>query len=675
MTVTGLLSDRDNEVEIDRVNGFHDALNGYAPLLFDLNSQSTPEQLMECVTKFFDVDTEFLAIKLTESAKQQAWLQNTIELKGSIGKSALNTAALINETGVYEIRRRYKGDSTDEEVTVRHKDVIVLMYNEQLDGSCQGNKELDLDELRELLSRLMLIGRKGESKNQSCDRTGGQSKKDNVALTFASTFQNVERLVDSYVQLYNTGCSLFMTVSIRVTNSTAQNESVKAIRFTFKDTYAPLEVTSRDPNRELSALCSVFETLRAKWNEYVFETRRSHPIMNEFDMQQLNHLCSGLAQLRSNEDHDLDEVSLYYLQLLSPDITQAQIVEIVEKALEEKEEPTEQSNMINEILQPCRDERSQIEETVQDLLPFCDDNQQMAKAAIEYARKGKRVESADEIFTDACEWIGTEGQSCEPDEVRHRASQLDSYLHDVDRREVEITVAGEDSDRLQSDFSEKIASVFESYINEWKGKQLERLNNILSLSQLSNILMKIREISDVDRITFEPKFPFRLGEPNLVMCESRSQVLMNVLSLFMDIGNEKLPRLSNVLLCNKNTDAEELELFMLRSVFDTRKEIYAVAFGEKLSPRVIEHLEKLLMEFLKDRNLEYRLVFFNYKPSSQLTGVLEKFKRQRACRPTKDIREWVCSKLKRTDDAASIDGYSCRLVLSSQPASGLNNIC
>ena len=663
------MSDWDNELEIDRVTYFQDTLNGYAPLIFDLTSQSTLDELMECVKKFFEGTIKDLAQKLTESANQQAWLQNAIELKGSIEKRSLYTAALINETGVYEVKRRQMNNVTDKEVTVGHKDVIVLKYKENLTESFQGDKdkELNLDELRELLSMLMLVGRKGEKKQQTGDTS--KPKKENVAKAFASTFQNVERLVDSYVQLYNTGCSLFKTIAIKVTNSTAQNSSLKAIRFTFKDSYVPLEVTSTDPNRELSALCSVFETLRAKWNEYVFEMRTNHPILNEFDMQQLSHLCSGLAQLRTNEDHDLDEVSLYYLQLLSPDITQVQIVKIVEEALEEKEEP-EQSTIIDEILQPCWDERSEIEQKVQDLCQFCYGNQQKAKAAIEYARNVNSDNAADEIFNDALRWIQMEGDSCEPDAIERMASQLDSYLRDVDRREVEVTVAGEDcSDRIQSTFSEKVEAVFDLYVNGWTGnKVLEKLNNILSFSQLSTVLMQIRK----DHETIKPKFPsnFRLGEPNLVMCESRNQVLMNVLSLYLDLGSGKLPRLRNVLLCNKNTDAEEIELFLLRSVLDARGEVYAVAFGEQMSPRVTEHLENLLFNRLKEKKSEYRLVFFNYKPSSQLTGVLEKFKRQRACRPSEDLRVWVCSNLKRTGDAASIDGYSCRLVLSSQPASG-----
>ena len=132
-----------------------------------------------------------LPTKYVDSARHQSWFEKALETQGSVEKSSLEKALLINKSGVYNIAYRQTNEKV--KVLISVEDVISLQYFEKMGSANQSNEDvkarsLSLSELRDLLSRLMLIvGREKHEHSQ------------NDVDTFITTFHNIERLAAAFV--------------------------------------------------------------------------------------------------------------------------------------------------------------------------------------------------------------------------------------------------------------------------------------------------------------------------------------------------------------------------------------------------------------------------------------------------------------------------------------------
>ena len=155
---------------IERVKFFHDAVFGYAPFIYDLKPESDLNAVREAYKKVFSKLSKDgkLPEKYADSARHQSWFDKALETQGSVEKSSLEKALLINKSGEYSIA--YKPSYGNDKVLISVEDVISLKYDEKTGSSNENNEELKernltLSELRDLLSRLMLIvGRENTNK-------------------------------------------------------------------------------------------------------------------------------------------------------------------------------------------------------------------------------------------------------------------------------------------------------------------------------------------------------------------------------------------------------------------------------------------------------------------------------------------------------------------------------
>lgn len=126
------ISAGENDREIDQVACFHDAVMGYAPLLYSLPSRAGFEDFMRCAQQVWDTQSrdEKLPEKLVftslekwrkcfnlfccsdvtamfvfqrESTRLLNWLKDLKETHGSVEQSSLSLASSINAHGVYHI--------------------------------------------------------------------------------------------------------------------------------------------------------------------------------------------------------------------------------------------------------------------------------------------------------------------------------------------------------------------------------------------------------------------------------------------------------------------------------------------------------------------------------------------------------------------------------------------
>lgn len=131
------ISAGENDTEIDQVACFHDAVMGYAPLLYSLSPQAGFNDFMRCARQVWDaqsrdeklpdklVKTGIYIISLiftptswlmlqssynsvwfgfqSESTRLLSWLKALKETHGSVEQSSLSLASSINANGVYHI--------------------------------------------------------------------------------------------------------------------------------------------------------------------------------------------------------------------------------------------------------------------------------------------------------------------------------------------------------------------------------------------------------------------------------------------------------------------------------------------------------------------------------------------------------------------------------------------
>ncbi|RXN36874.1 E3 ubiquitin-protein ligase RNF213-alpha-like protein [Labeo rohita] len=130
------ISAGENDMEVDRVACFHDAVLGYSSVLYDLNPESDFRLFKETLKKLWKaLDNDHnLPKKLRDSARHLEWLKAVKDSHGSVETSSMSLASAINMNGVYVIsaqnQKRHKDfkeehlDSIDDEL-VEAKNVLV----------------------------------------------------------------------------------------------------------------------------------------------------------------------------------------------------------------------------------------------------------------------------------------------------------------------------------------------------------------------------------------------------------------------------------------------------------------------------------------------------------------------------------------------------------------------
>ena len=648
--------------DIERVKFFHDAVFGYAPFIYDLGPGCNFDNVRKAYKKVFGTlkKDKDLPYKYADSARNQSWFEKALETQGSVEKSSLEKALLINKSGEYSIS--YKPSRDNDKVLISVEDVISLKYEEKTGSSSENNEQLKeryltLSELRDLLSRLMLIvGREKHEQAQNVD-------------TFITTFQNIERLAAAFVVLFNSGCSFFQNWRALVRNRPGRNEPSLEIHFGGRD-LKPLHGFYAETNAELSDLCSVLESIKVKWRDYVSRMRTKHPILNQFNVQQLKVISASLAKAKRTLE-PVEEVALYYMRSLNDKLIALDIQRFIDESGEENEMEVENldgdmdvdqredvSNLAKITDEACVDKRSQLLSIISSLKEDFGDNETLAKAAVQ-ATDGTG-------YDDALNWI-MDNQD-EEDLVETLAAKFDEYYNSLQLEETEndSSIMGVlDPQSVHREFSAKLEKLFDGYLLDLKENAL---SDFMNLHQVGRILSRCTKEQTPDDGSKRMPGHLKPGRPHLIVCEKRKDLLPQVLSLYRFGNRQRLPDYSQVLLCNSRTTIQELEVFLMRSTGDPECRVYSIAFADDLTAKCGDHLEKFLFETMTDNTNEYNLVVFCCDESSQVSVILEKYKSKLGCESDEDLRNYICENLRTKTN--KVDEYRARLVTSTQPSSG-----
>ncbi|XP_049419183.1 E3 ubiquitin-protein ligase rnf213-beta isoform X2 [Epinephelus fuscoguttatus] len=267
------ISAGENDREIDQVACFHDAVMGYAPLLYSLSPRAGFEDFMRCAQQVWDTQNrdEKLPDKLRESTRLLSWLKEMKETHGSVEQSSLSLASSINAHGVYHIG--WSDLNTEKRCLQNMVQVTVKMGREE--------KSYKLEDLLELQNKLMLMSSKGEHGREQVNR-------------FTEVFEGVQRLGTILLQMQTSGNMLFREWRAEVECCPQQQPCIKAnfLSLQGKEMTYYGEVTE-----QLQKLSNSMDSCQKEWRSFISEMRSTFSLLNHYTSEQMVYLCQWIHKV------------------------------------------------------------------------------------------------------------------------------------------------------------------------------------------------------------------------------------------------------------------------------------------------------------------------------------------------------------------------------------------
>ncbi|XP_062387528.1 E3 ubiquitin-protein ligase rnf213-alpha [Sardina pilchardus] len=268
------ISAGENDLDVDRVACFHDAVLGYAPMLYELKPSSgftVFKEVLKKLWKALDNDPN-LPKKLRDTARHLEWLKTVKDSHGSVELSSLSLASAVNEKGIYVI--------TAEGQKKLSLDTVVKLQIPEEHEDGQELRHYSLEDLRDLQNKLMLMSGKGDQ---------GQSEVD----LFAEVFASVQRLAVAFIDLYAAGNPLFRQWQATI-NCKAEQAGV-IMDFGLGSAVSMI-IVKGNPVEQLPELCKRMETCLSFWKDFMDKQRSQYYYLNYFTAEQIVYLCSKLTQ-------------------------------------------------------------------------------------------------------------------------------------------------------------------------------------------------------------------------------------------------------------------------------------------------------------------------------------------------------------------------------------------
>uniref|UniRef100_A0A3P9MJG3 RING-type E3 ubiquitin transferase n=1 Tax=Oryzias latipes TaxID=8090 RepID=A0A3P9MJG3_ORYLA len=258
------ISAGENDREIDQVACFHDAVMGYAPLLYSLSPKAGFEEFMKCAQLVWDAHSrdEKLPDKLRESTRLLNWLKALKETHGSVEQSSLSLASSINECGVYSVGWSERN-------------------TERVSGQGREEKSYKHEDLLELQNKLMLMSSKGEHGREQVTR-----------------FTEVRGLLVGAIllQMQTSGNMLFWDWHARAF-CCAQQQQQPCIRITFSSLGGEQMEYHGEVSQQLQQLAELMDFCHKEWLDFIGEMRSSFSVLNYYTTEQMVYLCRWIHRV------------------------------------------------------------------------------------------------------------------------------------------------------------------------------------------------------------------------------------------------------------------------------------------------------------------------------------------------------------------------------------------
>ncbi|XP_043570814.1 E3 ubiquitin-protein ligase rnf213-alpha-like isoform X1 [Chiloscyllium plagiosum] len=570
------ISAGENDMEIDRVACFHDAVMGYSPLIYELQQNTDFEELKTAVYKIQKAlkSDPKLSQKLRDSARYLEWLITLRESHGSVETSSLSLATAINHKGVYVVGSIL--EPLDEKLSLERV-LHLALYDESTDEW----KMYTLKELKELQNKLMLMSGKRECGKEEVAR-------------FMENFNNVQRLGKAFIELYSSGNMLYRNWRARV-HCSKESDVCMTMDFKVKD-IGPLNVCG-DLSEQLPLLCRALEKCLQEWHQFIEKSRAKYYHLNYYTAEQVVYLCSGLGGFAAGKP--LCEQLVTMLSFIKPDCTVNDIRRAMPRLIDLSETFEDEESDDFEL----ETEESESEEVGMDSIEI----DLPTASSLQYITERVYAPTPTHDHHEEHDNELTESQYTEPSEFQHTEPARFQQIESSEFVCEEIP----DADVLKTAFEKEEANLSEAITLLWN-KFMENMAtflinhlDIFAFGELLGCLSRMNEA------TISRQLPpsLRHGRPNLIVC-AQPEIFKAALCLYMQTQGQPLPTYDEVLLCSEETTNEEVELFLRRALSEGSHEqkIYTVIHADCLSYETGVRFGELFEELLCQCKPDYQFV-------------------------------------------------------------------
>ncbi|XP_026713188.1 E3 ubiquitin-protein ligase rnf213-alpha-like [Athene cunicularia] len=622
----------ENDMDIDKVRFFRDAMAASAPIIFDLGPTSDFEQFFSALSFISEATAKDsnLSKKLKDTCGNRAWIQMVHESHGSIECSSISQASDINSRGMFVISPPQNFKPALEDC------VSVLLLKDTTEEESQTDQkaeEYSLAQLTELQNKLMLVTTKAEQGKEEADR-------------FLQILEKVEMVGKLYLQLLRVGNILFINWKAEIYCNPQHRVKVYT-EFGIADI---LVQSTRPVLEELDGLCKAMENCLVEWKKYLETQRNTYYHLNLFTSHQLFYLCSQLAKAHNSviEPQILNMLSVIKHDIKAEDITnaleQALITPLdsVNASAGDKESVTWHDYVIRfpQLIKSLAEsgyDTSVAKAALQSCLPDSDiTEQKLMNFAFERGDDKEEVENLSKLY----------------DEQREAFLQKSSKFKNKNRGVDQASFSTLAKDELATSFEslpsicDKVNLLWDAYCKKFTGLVSDKY---ISLDVFGETL---KQLAALETTCIKRSLPVGLEarKPSLITCKEE-EMLLYMLSIYRHTETAPLPTYDEVLVCTPDTEEEEVELIVRRALSPNsqNQKIYCLLGAEKLAYKVSKQLESHFFRLLQSSTVsDYRFIIFcNAKAhNSYVITAFDTYKVTIPCYSKTEIQAYLSTHLK-----------------------------
>ena len=511
-----------NPVDIDRITCLSSVCTNFAPLIFQLNENTTFDTLIaRCKEVIASVEKNRELTKLLKQIGDSiVFWEEMKKSHGSVEETTIMQLDSIMRSGEFSIKM---GNS------LNINEILTLSVKRQ-DSE---NKIYSLDHLRELRSKLMLVVSK-TSVSHSDSYTNAQH--------FNICLDSLTEIASIVIQLAETGNQRFF-------------------KFQYFFAFDKEKEILFDLKSELLYTLDI-------WRQNVEEARKACHFLNYYTISQIVSLQKGIDSFIENAENNDVEQLYHLLRLLNHDITREDIVQalLMSKFINQLKIPTRTFSI-------SKQEHSKQSITTVLSTQFPHSTRTPSKfsaSSLPISPEPSFPDTFTDTEKDIAEKVSQDGDFSLSLTIR---GIVDLKIKDGFINDGSLTVWCMDNEDETDSLSE-MDTVSEGTDLPAIYTQTDHSQTDLSTDfhKLGKFLEEVHRSSG-SKLRAEREFLYDLdkGEPNLVILPS-ARIFEFVLSLYMsDLGKLPLPQYHEVLVCSAHTKQEEIDIFWRRALMISEK--------------------------------------------------------------------------------------------------------
>ncbi|KAM9300337.1 E3 ubiquitin-protein ligase rnf213-alpha-like [Morus bassanus] len=626
------ISAGENDMDIDKVRFFRDAMAASAPIIYDLRPTSGFEHFSAALSFLSEATAKDhnLPKKLKDSCDNREWIRMVHESHGSIERSSISQARDISSRGIFTISapQKFKAALEDCVSVLLQKDTT-----EEEPQTDQNAKEYSLAQLTELRNKLMLITTKAEQGREEANR-------------FLEILEKVQMVGKLYLQLLSVGNILFIDWKADIYCNPQHRVKV----YTEFGIAGILVQSTRPILEELDGLCKAMEHCLVQWKKYLETQRDTYYHLNLFTAHQLFCLCSQLAKAH---DSEIEPQILNMLSVIKHDIRAEDIRKALEQALMtpldsvntsagDKESVTWHDYVIRfpqliKSLSESGYNMSVAKAALQSCLPNSNiTEQKLMNFAFEHGDDKEEVEILSKLYDEQREAF------------LQKSRKFKNKERDVDQAAFSTLAKDEMATSFESlpSICDKVNLLWDAYCRKFTGLVSDKY---ISLDVFGETL---KHLAALETTCIKRGLPVGLEarKPSLIMCKEE-EMLLYMLSIYGYTETAPLPTYDEVLVCTPNTEEEEVELIVRRALSSDsqNQKIYCLLGAEKLAYKVSKQLESHFFRLVQSSTVpDYRFIIFcNAKAhNSYVITAFDTYKVTIPCYSKTEIQAYLSTHLK-----------------------------